>query len=85
MKGVFDIAEAVAEEVARFLEKTGSLPDLCHVSREVYRQLVEQNAGENRLGTLIIGTRAVRFIVTADARLRVMIDETLIGPQLSVA
>ena len=85
MKDIFDIAEAVAEEVARFLERTGSLPDLCRVSREIYRQLVEQKACENAFDTLVIGTRAVQFIVSAETRLRIMIDETLNGPQLRVA
>lgn len=77
MKRVFDIAAELDEQVARFIERTGTDPETCCVSREIYRLLVEENAGKASIGNLTIGTYAVTGIITDAAYLRVVIDETL--------
>lgn len=84
MNGVFDIAAAVAEKTASFLEQTGIAPAVCCVSRETYRALVEMNATVSDLGNLIIGTYAVTGIATDTAQLRIVIDEMLTGTELCV-
>jgi hypothetical protein len=84
MNGVFDIAAAVAEKTASFLEQTGIAPAVCCVSRETYRALVERNATVSDLGYLIIGTYAVTGIATDTAQLRIVIDEMLTGTELCV-
>jgi hypothetical protein len=84
MNGVFDIAAAVSEKTATFLEQTGIVPAICRVSREIYRVLVTQNSAVSGLGNLIIGTYAVSGIATDTAQLRVVIDEMLTGTELCV-
>jgi len=84
MNGVFDIAAAVSEKTADFLERTGIVPAICYVSREIYRALVESSASVRDLGNLIIGTYAITGIETDKAHLRIVIDEKLTGTELCV-
>jgi hypothetical protein len=46
---------------------------------------VEQNAVDQAIGNLIIASYAVTSIDTESAHLQVVIDESLTGPELSVA
>jgi hypothetical protein len=84
MNGTFDIAAMVSEQTARFFQRTGIAPAICRVSRDIYRALVEQKAAENAIGNLIIATFAATSIVTDTAKLRVVIDEMLSGPEVCV-
>lgn len=84
MNGVFDIAEAIGEKAARFLEETGITPAVCFVSRELYRLLIEQKATAKSLGNLIIASYPVTRILTGTLQISIVIDETLCGEDLNI-
>lgn len=85
MKQIFDLLEAINEQVMLFAEQHGQTPDEVCVAREAYRRLIEIRADETRIGNLVIGCVLMTVIETALGNVRLSIDEMLSETEVKVA
>ena len=85
MKKVFDLIEAINEEVMAYSEENGKAPREISISRDAYRRLLKIKSEENVIGNLVIGCAPITEIETETGTIRLVIDEMLAETDIVVS